>query len=632
MKFSTKLTILFSGIVLIIGASISYLAYTTNIRILEDHIKDRLRSQTSHAMRDVDVMLSERYADIKELASDPVISARTSTPGQIMKRLSEYESRYNIYISLSFFNLNRIRIADTSGQDIGKQHLLTEYWPDIVQGKDIVTNISQSESQKTPLFHFVSLVKDRNGIPFGVVVSRLPLKAVNNIIKEAMGIDSYKKDLEIYLVDRNGLVLYTNFDNEEILKDIHHDWDFIKKLQSTGNKSGTVIHTSPKEKTGEEVIVFASEQGYVDFKGSDWTLIADIPTKIAFASAVELKNKVMIILITASFFAFFIVYFSSRKVSSIIEKMGIASSEIGRGNLDVRIESTSKDETGRLADAFNKMVSDLKERTAELEIAKLEAEIAGLEADSANKAKSEFLANMSHELRTPLSAIMGFSQLIAGGMVGPITQEQKEFADGIFESSEHLLSLINDILDLSKVEAGKMELELGEFSLKHLLERSFFIVKDKALKHQIKLTIDISDDIERIVADERKIKQVVYNLLSNAIKFTPDNGSVHINARRISSQQSGVSSQRLATGDYQLAADLIEVSVVDTGIGISSENIGKLFQPFQQLNSGLSSRYAGTGLGLNLCKKFIELHGGKIWAESEPGKGSKFIFTIPVRT
>jgi signal transduction histidine kinase len=248
----------------------------------------------------------------------------------------------------------------------------------------------------------------------------------------------------------------------------------------------------------------------------------------------------------------------------------------------------------------------VKERTSELEIARLQAE-------AASRAKSDFLANMSHELRTPLNAIIGFSEMMKDGMAGPLSETQKEYLTDIWDSGRHLLSLINDILDLSKIEAGKLEFELSEFNLRELIDRSLVMFKEKAMKHNIKVKAEVEEGIENIEADERKIKQVMFNLLSNAFKFTPDGGSVSVRARRIE------------------AGDFVEISVEDTGIGISEEDQKKLFQPFQQLETVLSKKHPGTGLGLAICKSIVELHGGRIWVESEVGKGTRFIFTIPVK-
>jgi len=203
--------------------------------------------------------------------------------------------------------------------------------------------------------------------------------------------------------------------------------------------------------------------------------------------------------------------------------------------------------------------------------------------------------------------------VIMDGLAGPLTNKQKEFINDIYESGKHLLALINDILDLTKIESGKMELEMGVFQVKKLLEASLAMFREKGVKHDIRMCSDISEDVEYLSADERKIKQVVFNLLSNALKFTPDSGSVRVCARKVAEE----------------AGNFVEISVEDTGIGISEEDKKKLFQPFQQLEAVLTKKSAGTGLGLNLCKKIVELHNGRIWVESEPGKGSRFTFTIP---
>jgi PAS domain S-box-containing protein len=260
-------------------------------------------------------------------------------------------------------------------------------------------------------------------------------------------------------------------------------------------------------------------------------------------------------------------------------------------------------------------------------------------AESANRAKSDFLANMSHELRTPLNHIIGFTELVVDKQCGELNEVQEEYLNDVLQSSRHLLSLINDILDLSKVEAGKLELEVTDVHLPMLLEGSLGMVKEKALKHGIQLMTRIDGIPEVIQADERKFKQILYNLLSNSVKFTPDGGSVILSAWYLSFREG-----QWFTGDreavflpldgddkFRKGGRLIDISVQDTGIGIKREDLERIFDPFEQGDNSASRRYQGTGLGLSLTKKLVELHGGRIWAESEgQGKGSRLTFVIPV--
>ena len=232
--------------------------------------------------------------------------------------------------------------------------------------------------------------------------------------------------------------------------------------------------------------------------------------------------------------------------------------------------------------------------------------------EAANRHKSEFLANMSHELRTPLNAIIGFSEVLGERMFGELNEKQAEYTDDILSSGRHLLSLINEILDLSKVEAGRMELELATFDLPLAIDNARTFVRERATKHGINLDVTVDERLGDFVGDERKIKQVLLNLLSNAVKFTPEGGRIGISARQ--------------------ADGSVEISVSDTGIGIAPEDQPKIFEEFRQVGSDYAHKTEGTGLGLTLAKKFVELHGGRIWVESEVGRGSTFSFTLPERS
>jgi signal transduction histidine kinase len=239
-----------------------------------------------------------------------------------------------------------------------------------------------------------------------------------------------------------------------------------------------------------------------------------------------------------------------------------------------------------------------------------EIEAKSRELEAASQHKSEFLANMSHELRTPLNAIIGFSEVLTDRMFGDLNEKQEEYLKDIYSSGTHLLSLINDILDLSKIEAGRMELELTDFHLPTALDNALTLVRERAGRRGIALHTNSDERLGEVRADERKIMQVALNLLSNAIKFTPEGGRIEVGA---------VPKDGFA-----------EVSVSDTGVGIAPQDQEAVFEEFRQVGTA-AKKVEGTGLGLTLCRKFVELHGGRIWVKSQVDVGSTFTFTIPIR-
>jgi signal transduction histidine kinase len=246
----------------------------------------------------------------------------------------------------------------------------------------------------------------------------------------------------------------------------------------------------------------------------------------------------------------------------------------------------------------------------ELEASNQEIAEKNRQIEAASQHKSEFLANMSHELRTPLNAIIGFSEVLTERMFGELNDKQDEYLKDIHASGQHLLSLINDILDLSKIEAGRMELELTEFDLPNAIENALILVRERATRRGITLGHSVDDRLGTIQGDERKVKQVLLNLLSNALKFTPEGGRIDVSA--------GVHDE------------VAEIAVADTGVGIAPEDQETVFEEFRQVGTA-EKKIEGTGLGLALSRKFIELHGGRIWVKSELGTGSTFTFTLPVR-
>jgi len=282
----------------------------------------------------------------------------------------------------------------------------------------------------------------------------------------------------------------------------------------------------------------------------------------------------------------------SRALTGPIRKMDTRLAAIASGDFSGHLDVPNRDEFGGLATNLNRMNDQLGRLYKELE--------------TASRHKSEFLANMSHELRTPLNAVIGFSEVLQDRLFGELNEKQAEYIADIHTSGRHLLALINDILDLSKIEAGRMELQVSRFALSDVLENAVALARERATRQGISLGLEVDPSAGVVDADERKIKQVLFNLLTNALKFTARGGHVEVSAR----------------GD----GDEVLVSVRDDGIGIVAADQARIFEEFEQV--GQSQLQEGTGLGLALSRRFVELHAGRLWVESEPGKGSRFTFTL----
>jgi signal transduction histidine kinase len=267
--------------------------------------------------------------------------------------------------------------------------------------------------------------------------------------------------------------------------------------------------------------------------------------------------------------------------------------QIASGDFSRSVEVPNRDELGTLADNLNRMNIELRSLYQQLE--------------AASRHKSEFLASASHELRTPLNAIIGFSGILKKRMFGELNEKQAEYVEDIYTSGNHLLSLINDLLDLAKVESGRIELDVKQFDLPTALANSITLLKERANRHGISIDLAIDERLSSFMGDERKLKQIMLNLLSNAVKFTPDGGRVNVKAGPVDGG--------------------VQISVSDTGVGIKPEDQQVIFEEFRQVGDD-SHKREGTGLGLTLTKTLVELHGGRMIVESEAGKGSTFTFTL----
>jgi signal transduction histidine kinase len=419
--------------------------------------------------------------------------------------------------------------------------------------------------------------------------------------------------------------------------------DDLMQAAHTGDKSVCYIESA----FGENKLLEAHIRY---FKAFDWYIVLVFPVAEIQDSAKQLlgRQSLIISLIFLGSIASAFVFVT--KISNPLKKLAAYAKDIPlldfteseqNGSPIKNLQGKFRDEVGRLAESFVFMEAELKknvQKVIETTHQKKEA------AEEANRSKSEFLANMSHELRTPLNHIIGFTELVLDRHFGDLNEQQEEYLTDVHQSSKHLLSLINDILDLSKVEAGKLELEIANVELKPVLKNSLVMVKEKALKHGISLSANTDSIPETIKVDERKFKQIIYNLLSNAVKFTQEGGSVGIDACRVNCfvrsglrwddpEQLQILEEGVENGacENKTLFEAVKISVFDTGIGLNMEDQDRVFKPFEQADGSASRRYQGTGLGLSLTKRLVQLHGGKIWVESEgEGKGSTFSFVIPV--
>ncbi len=445
----------------------------------------------------------------------------------------------------------------------------------------------------------------------GAIVADVDLGSVDGAIRRAeIGTAGYA-----YAVDARGQVIAHTTNLGLVLADTN--LAALPQVRAALADPATArgVVTDGRDPTGT-VVLSAFER--VDPPG--WRVFVEEPLSEAFAPIQAAIWRTAVLLVVFLLMAIATSVLLARNLARPIEAIQVAAAKIGSGSLDQRIEATSSDELGVLADEFNRMAArleasyagleqEVEERTRELAGALAELDEKTRELEAVSRHKSEFLANMSHELRTPLNAISGFSQVLRKEMFGEINAKQAEYLDDILASSRHLLSLIDDVLDLSKVEAGQIELQVAPFSVLAALEHGVVIVRERASREGVRITLSSDPGIDTVTGDERRVRQVLYNLLSNAVKFTPVGGTVAVAATRVN-------------GD-------VRVSVSDDGPGIAPADQARIFEEFQQAAAG-KQQGDGTGLGLALSKRLIELHDGRIWVESELGKGSTFVFTLPV--
>ncbi len=439
---------------------------------------------------------------------------------------------------------------------------------------------------------------DRNSNGW-VTLVELNLKFVGDVVRQI----KVGRNGRAFVIDgENHLVAHPNI--SYVLR--RTDVSSLPQVTALRAEAGSGKPALPNSVTGASLDGMPVLTTYAPIRVAGWWIFVEQPMSEAFGPIYDSMVRTVFLFVLGALLALAASYFLARRLSQPILTLQRGAVRIGGGDMATRIKIKTGDEVEALADEFNRMAAQLQDYTTGLE-RKVAEKTAQLEL--ANHHKSEFLANMSHELRTPLNAVIGFSEVLKEQMFGPLNDKQKEYARDISSSGQHLLSLINDILDLSKIEAGRMDLEASAFNLPVALENALTLIRERALRHHLKLELDLEPGIETIVADERKVKQILINLLSNAVKFTQPGGKIVLSVRR--------------------SGSVAVIAVSDTGPGVAPEDQERIFEEFRQLKSTDSAKHEGTGLGLALAKRMVELHGGNISIQSEVGKGSVFTFTLP---
>jgi signal transduction histidine kinase len=446
----------------------------------------------------------------------------------------------------------------------------------------------------------------------GVVVAEIDLRSVHQVSESArVGAAGYA-----YAVDADGVLVAHPDINLVLRKTSFASLPQVAAALRGRADSPADAVTIGRDENGTKVL-----SAFQTVEPLGWRVFVEEPLSEAFAPLEAAIWRTALLLAAFLLLAVATSVLLARRLVRPIESIQGAAAAIGSGGLDQRIDVHSNDELGALAEEFNHMAARLqeshsnleqkvRERTRELAEALGELDEKSRQLEAASRHKSEFLANMSHELRTPLNAVLGFSQVLRERLFGEVNEKQEEYLDDIITSANHLLALINDVLDLSKVEAGQLELELEPFSLREALERGIVMVRERAMTDGVHVALTEAPDGEVVTGDARRVRQVIFNLLSNAVKFTPAGGAVEIRAAHVDGE--------------------VRVTVTDTGPGIAREDHERIFEEFQQTAAGVEQR-EGTGLGLALSKRLVELHGGRIWVDSELGRGSTFVFTLPAR-
>ena len=553
-----------------------------------------------------------------EMASvKPTLTLLAQTRGLRFMEATEVKGEID-RVQKSFPEITNIYVADVEGKQIartGTEELesVSKIWSFQVAkgGDELVSDIYLKPVTSEPMQTITLPIMD-SGAVVGVLSADISFQRV---MCSVMDIDVGGNGNVVVVADNGRVVAHTHMEQVPEL-----DLSRLSAVEAVlAGEEGTMKGYT--DELGRQVL-----GSYTPIRELGWGVVIQRPLADIDAEVGQLRTTILWVTIAGVFLAVLAGALVARQIAKPIGQLASASERVAQGDLSTPVDVKSSNEVGVLAHSFNQMIVSLKksrdelqqwgeelerrvhERTAELEQRSQELADTNVSLEEMSRHKSQFLANMSHELRTPLNSIIGYTKLMLDGLDGDVNEEQRKDLHTVYTNSKYLLELINGLLDLSKIEAGKVVLSYQTFSISELLAGVIPSMEQLAREKGLTLTYSVAPDIDHLYADKAKTKQVLINILGNAVKFTNE-GSIKLDVAE-------------SDGDFIF-------SVTDTGIGIKEKDLEAIFDSFRQVGPAQIAGYEGTGLGLAISKQFVEMQGGRIWADSELGKGSTFTLTLP---
>ena len=602
MKFASLIifsTIGLVGITLIISSFITLTSFSNEI---EKTVSTELKTSISNAMDKIDRTMYARMTDIKSLTSKSNLNlvGNNYSIKEKMDYLRDYEKQSQAYTSSAIYDLTGIRIGDTRNLEIGLDESEESFFSEAIQGKIFHDPIPiTSESLGISIIHFSGPLYDDNGNISGVLSLIFSISKINDILNQDA---IHSKPIKLHLLSKDGLILYSSHHHQGIFTDIIQLPIFKNFLKSTDK---SISFTELGDEGYELLFVAVKQQGFLQHKGDGWILSADIPTTILFEERDQFILEFIVFAVIILIIAIFASFIIAKRLTIPVKALENEMQHLSSPEYNIKEISGGSDEIESMSKSFQLMVNEIKKSQAKIK--KQYTELKQIDIQ-----KDEFSSMITHELKTPLTPIRGYCQMFVDGNFGTLTEEQVMYIKKINSSAIQLERLIGDILDAQKLDMNKMTFNKSTFDidefLKTLKQNSSHLLNGTRIELVVTASLNIP-----LITDYDRLGEVFDNLIRNSIDFISlEHGKIEVSAK----QENGK----------------IIFLVKDNGIGIPKEKQANIFKKFYQVDTSQTRKHGGSGLGLTICKGIIEGLGGKIWFESEPGKYTKFYFSIPLVT